>query len=61
MDLDPQPNFSGLYHPNDPWGLEGPFLVVRDWGLAKSLCGLALPSVQGLCKVSLVASDGMLF
>jgi len=20
-----------LYHPNDPWGLEGPFLVVGGW------------------------------
>ena len=30
------PVAADLYHPNDPRGLEGPFLVARDWDLGSS-------------------------
>ena len=39
------------YYPNDPWGLEGPFLVVRDDDLRRLIQRLAAPFVQGLCKL----------
>ena len=35
-----------LYHPNDPWGLEGPFLVSADWVFGDGIIGRAPSFVQ---------------
>ncbi len=39
------------YHPNDPWALEGAFLVAGDWGIGECFSKLALRFVQDLCNV----------
>ena len=51
-----------FYHPNDPWGLEGPFLVVVE-SVEGALSALA--SAQDLCKrlgvaVSLLVANSIL-
>jgi hypothetical protein len=41
-----------FYHPNDPWGLEGPFLVGAKRVFGDKLLGHVQWPVQVLCKMN---------